>query len=247
MPVGLTEDYRLNLDAMASAVTDQTKMIFVCNPNNPTGTINSKAEVESFLARIPENVLIVLDEAYCDFADDPAYPDSLQYLGKYENIAVLRTFSKIMGLAAQRIGYIMTNQALIESMQRVRQPFPVNRTVQAGAIASLEDHDFVRKTLELNREGKKQYQDAFDQLGLTYTDSQTNFVYVELPGLSGELVFEQMLREGVIVRPQTTAGRPSALRITIGSTVDNERTIAALTRAIIQSNKDRSVCSGKND
>jgi len=229
--VPMTGNNCLDLDAFARAVTPRTKMIFVCNPNNPSGTMNTQEEVERLLASVPSNVLVILDEAYYDFVDQPDFPQSLSYMRDYPNLMILRTFSKVMGLAGLRIGYAIASSEIIKVMLKAREPFPVNRIAQAGALASLDDKEFVAKTVTLNAAGREQYYKAFNEMNLRYYESQTNFVYVEL-GKSANNVFEAMLRDGVIVRPLTSQGRPFAMRISIGTPEQNERTIAVFKKAM---------------
>ncbi|MHC1719947.1 MAG: histidinol-phosphate transaminase [Clostridiaceae bacterium] len=230
--VPLTKDNRLDLDGFAKAITSKTKMVFVCNPNNPTGTIITAEELDKLLAVVPEDVLVIMDEAYFEFADDPGFPDSLIYLPKYKNMIVLRTFSKIMGLAALRIGYAIADESLIRVMLKAREPFPVNRAAQAGALASLDDHEFVEKTLQVNLSGRKQLTVGLSELGLTVYPSQTNFVYGELNGQDSKKIFEAMLHDGVIIRPQKASGRLDALRISIGTQEENTATLASLKKAL---------------
>ncbi len=229
--VPMTEDNCLDLDGFVQAITPRTKMMFVCNPNNPSGTINTREEVERLLASVPPNVLVILDEAYYNFVDQLDFPQSISYMKDYPNLMILRTFSKVMGLAGLRIGYAIASSEIIKVMLKAREPFPVNRIAQAGALASLQDKEFVTKTVTLNWAGRKQYYKAFNEMGLRYYESQTNFVYVEL-GKSADDVFQEMLRDGVIVRPLTAQGRPFALRISIGTPEQNERTIAVLKKAM---------------
>jgi len=207
-------------------------MVCVCNPNNPTGTIITAEELDKLLAAVPEDVLVIMDEAYFEFADDPDFPDSLIYLPKYKNMVVLRTFSKIMGLAALRIGYAIADESLIRVMLKAREPFPVNRAAQAGALASLDDHEFVEKTLRVNLSGRKQLTEGLSELGLTVYPSQTNFVYGELNGQDSQKIFQAMLHDGVIIRPQKASGRLDALRISIGTQEENAATIASLKKAL---------------
>lgn len=233
VPVALDAQYRMDLAAMAAAVTPKTKVLFVCNPNNPTGTVCKAAQVETLLQAVPKTVLVVLDEAYYHFVKDPDYPDSVGYLKNHENVVVLRTFSKIMGLAAQRVGYAMANEAVIKGMLKLRQPFPVNRAGQAGALASLDDVDFIEETLRVNNAGREQYYAVFREWGLPFCESHTNFIYVELPaGCPAQQVFGLMLQDGVIVRPQSFAGRPDALRITFGTREENDRTLQSMRKAL---------------
>ena len=231
--IPLTPDHRLDVEGFISAVTPKTKIAFLCNPNNPTGTIVTKQEFERLLTSLPETVLLVSDEAYYDFADDPAYPQSIPYLSQYPNLIIIRTFSKIMGLAGVRVGYCMAHPAVVKVMLKAREPFPVNRPAQAGALAALDDVDFIQSTLQLNRKGREQYYQAFASMGLTYYPTQTNFVFVEL-GQPAEPVFQALLRQGVVVRPVGYMGEPSCLRITIGTFEQNERTISALAKVLDQ-------------
>lgn len=229
--VPLTSDYRLDIAGFISALTPRTKMVFLCNPNNPTGTIITHEEFERLLAALPKTVLLVSDEAYYDFADDPAYPQSVPYLHNYPNLIIIRTFSKIMGLAGVRVGYAIAHPDIVKVMLKAREPFPVNRPAQAGALAALDDVDFVRRTLQVNTDGREQYYRAFETMELTYYPTQTNFVFVDL-GRPAEPVFQTMLRDGVIVRPVTSMGETNGMRITIGTPEQNERTIAALSKAL---------------
>lgn len=232
--VPVTGDCRLDLEAFAGAVTDRTKIIFVCNPNNPTGTISTKKEVEALLSKVPENVLVVMDEAYYDFAEKKEYPQTVPMLKEHKNMIVLRTFSKIMGMASLRIGYAMADPDIVQMMKKAREPFPVNRIAQAGALSALDDKEFVEEVTKLNYEGRFQYHQAFNEMGLTSFESQTNFVYVEIGGYSSQEIFVKMLKDGVIIRPQSFEGRPDALRITIGTKEENERTITSLKKALLK-------------
>jgi histidinol-phosphate aminotransferase len=229
--VPLTDDLRLDLPAMVAAVTQRTKMLFLCNPNNPTGTIVHAAEVERALGALPDSVLVVSDEAYYDFVDDPRFPDSIRYLRTYRNLIVLRTFSKTAGLAGLRIGYAIADPDVVRMMLKTREPFPVNRIAQAGALASLDDVEFTKRSIEIVRNGKRKLYQALAELGVKFYPSQANFVFVDL-GRPSAPVFEKMLRAGVIVRPLTFAGVPNGLRITVGLESDNVRTIAALRKAL---------------
>ncbi len=231
--VPLTLDYRLDVDGFLSAITPRTKMLFLCNPNNPTGTINTQDEFDRLIKQTPRTVLLVIDEAYHDFADDPAYPQTIPYLRDHPNLVILRTFSKITGLAGLRVGYAIAQPEVTKLMLKAREPFPVNRIAQAGALASLDDADFVRRTLEVNRKGREQFYHAFDEMRLKYCRSQANFIFVDL-GRPVEPVFEALLREGVIVRPLTSFGLPNGMRISVGREEENGRTIAALKKVLAQ-------------
>lgn len=229
--VPLNANLEQDLNAMAEAVTDKTKMIFICNPNNPTGTIVSHKALAQFIKKVREDVIIVIDEAYFEYATSPAYSTALDLLSQRDTLVVLRTFSKIYGLAALRIGYAVANPELIRFVMKLREPFPVNRLAQAGALAALEDVSFKQQTLRVNMLGKAQYIRAFEKMGLKFYDSQTNFIYVEI-NKSAQEVFQAMLHDGIIVRPQSFPGHPDALRITFGTTEENDKTIAALKKAL---------------
>jgi len=229
--VPILPDYRQDINGMIAAVTSRTKMVFLCNPNNPTGTIISKQEFELVIHSIPENVLIISDEAYYDFADNPDYPQTLNYLPDRDNLIILRTFSKVMGLAGIRIGYAMAHPDIIKILYKAREPFPVNRIAQVGALASLNDHDFVNKSIENNNEGLNQYYKAFDEMGIKYAMSQTNFIFADL-GTPAAPIFEALLREGIIIRPLGAQGRPNCIRITIGTKEQNKRVIKALKKQL---------------
>lgn len=226
-----TPDRRFDVDAILKAVNRKTKMVFIANPNNPTGTIITKAEFDKLVNNIPESTLLVCDEAYYDFAGDAAYPQTIPYLENHPNLIILRTFSKIMGLAGVRIGYAIAHPEVIKMMMRVRDPFPVNRAAQAGALAALDDTDFIRRSIQLVDAGRQQFYRAFDEMGIKYTTSQANFVFFELDG-EAQPLFEALLREGVIVRPLGPQGMPNCIRITIGTTHQNERAIRSLQKVL---------------
>lgn len=229
--VPLTDSGNYDLDGILRAVTGRTKAVFLCNPNNPTGRIVTRDQAELFAAQLPERVLLVMDEAYCDFADPDLYPDSIQMLPAHKNLIVLRTFSKLYGLAGVRCGYAVADAEIIRVMNKAREPFPVSRIAQAGAGAALDDTDFVRRTLANNRQGLQTLYKAFDAMGLAYYPSHANFVYVEL-GQDAEPIFQKMLRLGVIVRPLGGMGKKTAMRITVGLPEENEQLIRALRQAL---------------
>jgi len=224
----LADGYRIDLDAAADAVTDRTKIVYVCNPNNPTGTMSTTAEVERLLDRVPEHVLCVMDEAYVEMVDSDDYPDALAMVRDGRpNVLVLRTFSKVYGMAGIRLGYGFGSPDVVEALAKVRAAFTVNSLAQAAGIAALRDDAFVRRTLELNRAGRHQLCEAFDRLGLEYAESHTNFVLVRIgPGALD--VMDRLLRLGVIVRPMTAYELPEFLRISIGTPHQNERLIVGL-------------------
>ena len=216
IPMGL--GLRHDMDAIAAAINVNTKMIFICNPNNPTGTIVSKNEVDEFLSKIPDNIFVVFDEAYFEYAvDDKDYPNSMYYQKKgYKNVITLRTFSKAFGLAGLRIGYGIADLEVIEMLEKVRLPFNVGNLAQAGAIAAINDIEHMRKSVAINKEGKEYLYEEFDKLGFTYPKTYANFIYVDT-GINGKELFEKLLKKGVIVR----AMPGSAIRITIGTMEEN--------------------------
>lgn len=222
--------YTHHLEAIADAITPATRMVFLANPNNPTGTIFFRDEWEEFLARVPEDVIIVMDEAYFEYVDDPRYPDSLSSHTPTRALLTLRTFSKIYGLAGLRIGYGIAPPVLVDLMDRVRAPFNVNSLAQAAAVAALEDEEHVKRTREVNRQGMEFLRREFERLGLEYVPSWANFILVRVG--NGARVYEALLRRGVIVRPMGVYGFPEHLRISIGTPEENERCIAALKQVL---------------
>lgn len=220
-------DYKYDLDALADRFTDKTRIVFIANPNNPTGTMNTRAEVERLIERLPERALLVLDEAYYEYVDDPDYPDSIQYVRDGLNVVVLRTFSKIYALAGLRVGYGIARPDIVKIIDQVREPFNVNTVAQYAATASLADRDHVEKNRTLNKEGKEQFCRVFRELGLTYAPSQANFVFVDLNRDAVE-VSNELMRRGVIIRPGNIFGTPTCARVTIGTAEENERFLSEL-------------------
>ncbi len=216
-----------DLKAMADAVNENTRVVWICNPNNPSGTIVSEADLLTFLERVSKDVLVVLDEAYYEYVVAPEYPQTIPLLEKYPNLIILRTFSKIYGLAALRIGYGVASVEVISHLNHVREPFNTSTLAQAAARAALADQDFISDCRERNRQGLKQLTDKFDEWGLKYYPSQTNFILVDLQRDSDE-VFQQLLRQGIIVRSGNALGFPGFQRITIGSPEQNEKILSAL-------------------
>ena len=230
--VPLTEDLRHDLDAMAEAITERTKMVFVANPNNPTGTIVKKDEVGRFLSRIPDHVIVVFDEAYYEFAcDEPDFPDLKEMAVRGErNLILMRTFSKAYGLAGLRIGYGISNETIIDYMNRVRQPFNVNLLAQEAALAALDDQEHVKKTVELTKEGLSYFYRCFEEMGLEYVPSYANFVLVKVS--KGREVFEKLLDRGVIVRAMDGYSLPEYIRVNVGLPEENEKFINALKQVL---------------
>ena len=223
-------NYTHDLEAMADAITPSTRLVFLANPNNPTGTIFFRSQWREFLAAVPERVIIVLDEAYAEFVDDPEYPDSLADLAANHLLVVLRTFSKIYGLAALRIGYGIGRPELIELVNRVRQPFNVGTLAQVGAMAALDDTEHVEATRRVNRDGLAYLRAECERLGLTYVPSWANFLLINVG--NGMRVYERLLREGVIVRPMGFYGLPEHIRVTVGIAAENERFVGAISKVL---------------
>ncbi|HHX76775.1 MAG TPA: aminotransferase class I/II-fold pyridoxal phosphate-dependent enzyme, partial [Firmicutes bacterium] len=221
------KDYTHDLKAMAGAVTPRTKIIFVCNPNNPTGTIVVREEVDAWLKALPENILVVFDEAYYEYVDNDRYPRSLEYVRQGKNVVVLRTFSKIYGLAGLRVGYGIANREIVAALNRVRQPFNVNSLAQKAALAALDDREFLANSREVVNEGKKYLYRALEEMGLFYVPSEANFIFIDT-GLDCGEVFPRLLQKGVIVRTGDIFNHPTFIRLTVGTMRDNERFIAAL-------------------
>lgn len=223
-------NYGHDLAAMAAAVTQRTKIIFLANPNNPTGTVFGRVALEAFLDNVPSRVLVVLDEAYVDYVSAADYPNGIDYLPRYANLLVTRTFSKAYGLAGLRIGYGVSHPAVAEMFNRVRQPFNVNLVAQHAALAALDDVEHLARTRETNGRGMAQLTAGFDALGLSYIPSAGNFVCVAVADAGR--VYEALLREGVIVRPVANYGLPNYLRVTVGLAEENERFLSALEKVI---------------
>jgi len=222
------KDWRHDLDAMASKITDRTRLIFIANPNNPTGTINTKAEMDRFMKKVPEGVLVIVDEAYYEYLESKEYADSLKYLKADRDILVLRTFSKIYGLAGLRIGYGIAKATLIDEMNKVRQPFNVNSLAQAAAIEALKDENHLSKVKQLNIRGKKFLYKELKKMGISFVPSEANFIYIMFNEEVAGKTYEKMLKQGVIVRPMG----PKAIRITTGLQGENTKLIKALEKAV---------------
>lgn len=218
--------YTADLDAMLAAITPKTRAVFIANPNNPTGTLVGQEAIDRFMAQVPDHVLVVFDEAYFEFLDDTVAPDVLKYVREGRNVVVMRTFSKIMGLANLRIGYGITTPELAAVLQRTRQPFNANGIAQAGALAGLLDGEHMSKTRELTHEGRKYFQKEFASMGLEFVPSVANFVLVKVG--DGNAVFQTMLRKGIILRAMASYGLPEWVRISVGTMEQNRRCIAEL-------------------
>ena len=226
------KNWGYDLDALRQRITDKTRVIFIANPNNPTGTWLRSGELESFIAEVPGQVLVVVDEAYFDYAHFPDtgaddYPDCMTWISKYPNLMVARTFSKSHGLAGLRVGYAVSDPQVAELMNRVRPPFNVNSMALAAAAASLDDEEHLQVSLDMNTTGLRQLEAAFAEMGLEYIPSVANFISVDV-GRPGADVFEALLHEAVIVRPVANYGMPNHIRVTVGRLEENRRFIESL-------------------
>jgi histidinol-phosphate aminotransferase len=216
-----------DLQAMADRINARTRMVFIANPNNPTGTIVTEDEVRRFVERVPDRCIVVFDEAYHGYVTSPDYPDTIRYVQEGRNVVVLRTFSKIYGLAGLRVGYGLARPEIVRLIEKVREPFNVNLIAQAAACEALRDTAHLERSARVNRQGKRFLEAAFDELGLTYAPSEANFVWFDV-GRSASGVAAGLLRRGVIVRAFNLPGCERFIRVTIGTQEENERFLAAL-------------------
>lgn len=226
-------NFKYDLDGMKRAVSGKTKVIFIANPDNPTGSYLTDREITKFIDGLSENIIVVMDEAYYDFVDAKDYPDTIKYL-KDRNVIILRTFSKAYGLAGLRIGYGLANAELIDCMNRVRQPFNVNMPAQVAALASLDDPQHLKKSVAAVFKGKKYLYRELDKMGLSYVPSQTNFILIDVRR-AGREVFERLLRYGVIVRDMEPYKLDNYIRVTVGIQKENNKFIESLKK--VMSNK----------
>ena len=228
--------YGHDLPAMLKAIEPETRVVFIANPNNPTGTLLAGAEIEAFLRAAPTDVVVVIDEAYNEYLPAAAGYDSLQWLARHRNLVITRTFSKAYGLAGLRVGYALCDPSIADLLNRVRQPFNVNNLALVAAIAALDDEPFLRKSHALNLAGLGRLTGGFERLGLAWIPSFANFVTVEIPREAGAsragTVYQQLLRAGVIVRPVAGYALPDHLRVTVGLPEENERFLNALAAAL---------------
>jgi histidinol-phosphate aminotransferase len=223
----MLKDFRLDLDAMARAITPMTKIVFVANPNNPTATIVTRDEVEHFMSRVPERTIVVFDEAYIEFAMGPDFPDSLSYVRQGRKLVVLRTFSKAASLAGLRVGYGIADADAIALMNRIRQPFNVNSLAQVAALAALDDEAHTLECVRMIEAGRHFLYAEFKRIGLQYVPSRANFILVDV-GRNAADIYQKLLHQGVIVRPMTPFGLETALRITVGTPEENRKLVKAL-------------------
>ena len=225
------KDHTHDLAAMAERIGPKTKLVFVCNPNNPTGTIVGRKQLSAFVEALPDHVVLILDEAYFEFVDDEQYPNALDYIREGRNVVGLRTFSKLYGIAGLRIGYTLASPELTGVMERVREPFPVSRVAEAAALAALDDEEFKSRVLANNQESKHFFYQSFDRLGLSYAKTHTNFMFVDL-GTDAKEAAQALLERGYLIRPGTPWKHPSFARVTFGTVEENRGLVAALTEVL---------------
>jgi histidinol-phosphate aminotransferase len=224
-------DHRYDLDALLDAVDERTKLVYICHPNNPTGTMNTRAELDAYFARVPAHVLTVVDQAYFEYIEDPEYPDAIaEYFHSGQRVAVLRTFSKIYGLAGLRVGYAVAPASCVTSLSKTRRAFDVASAAQVAALASLDSPEEIERRRRINAEGRARVEQALRNHGLDPVGpAVANFVYAEV-GEDARPLFEELLRLGVIVRPLGGFGAPGAIRVTVGTPEENELFAEALGR-----------------
>jgi histidinol-phosphate aminotransferase len=221
------DGFRHDLPAMLEAITKRTKLIFLCNPNNPTGTILTRAELTDFLKAVPRGIVVILDEAYADFADDPEFPDGIELLKQgFNNLVVYHTFSKIYGMAGLRLGYAVAAPEIIKQALRIKDPFNVNLVAQAAGIAALNSKMHVLLSKELVQIGKRHFYEELDQMGIGYLPTQANFILIDC-GRDSAPLYDYLLRSGIIVRPTHSFGLPSCIRVTFGTAEQNDRFLKA--------------------
>lgn len=218
------KDFRHDLDRMAEAVNEKTRILFIANPNNPTGTISTKAELDRLMHRLPDGILVVMDEAYCEYVTDPEYADSMKHFRDGRDILVLRTFSKIYGLAGLRIGYGIAKEDITGEMDRIRNPFNANSLAQAAALSALKDEEHLKYSREINEKGKRYLYEELNSMDIRYVPTEANFIYMLVR--DSEAVYDALLKQGVIVRPMG----PDSIRVTVGLPGENKRFIEALKR-----------------
>ncbi len=229
--VPLTADLRHDLDAMADAVGESTRIIFLANPNNPTGTYVTRGELDAFMDRVPGDVLVVIDEAYKEYVTAPDYPDGLELLRRGRQVAVLRTFSKIYGLAGLRLGYALTTPEVHDAAERIRSPFNTNSVAQAAALAALDDEAHVTRSREHNSRELTFLAEGLAGLGIAFTPSVANFILVDT-GMDAAEVYQELLRRGIIVRPMGACNLPASIRVTVGTRRENEDFLAAIRQVL---------------
>jgi histidinol-phosphate aminotransferase len=217
-----------DLESMLQAIDEHTRVVWICNPNNPTGTYVPESALLSFLEKVPKHVLVVVDEAYYEYVQAEDYPQTVPLLNKYNNLMILRTFSKAYGLAGLRIGYGVASETLIQQMEPAREPFNTSVLAQVAALAAIDDQQFIKDCAEKNKQGLKQFYRFCDEHKLKYYYSEGNFILIDF-GIEGNEVFQYLLERGIIVRSGNALGFPTSVRITIGTETQNEEVLAALT------------------
>ncbi|MEH6469305.1 MAG: histidinol-phosphate transaminase [Porticoccus sp.] len=222
-----------DLNAMAAAVNKNTRLMFIANPNNPTGTWVALDAIESLIQKVPEHVLVVVDEAYFEYVDKPEYGSALSLLDQYPNLVITRTFSKAYGLASLRLGYAISHPDVADIINRLRQPFNINSMALAAAVAVLDDKDYLSRSIDINRSGYEQLVSGFDQMGLDFIPSVGNFVSVQMPG-DTQALYQALLKHGVIVRPIGVYGMPDHLRVSIGLQEENQRFLDVLGQLLLE-------------
>ncbi|CAI8699330.1 histidinol-phosphate transaminase [Bacillus pseudomycoides] len=225
-----------DLDTMLKQIDEQTQIVWICNPNNPTGTYVEKQKLLSFLEAVPKSTLVIMDEAYYEYAGEKEYPQTLLLLEEYENLMVLRTFSKAYGLAAFRIGYAVGNEKLIQQLEVARLPFNTSAVAQAVGLVAIEDQEFLQECVKQNAEGLNQYYTFCKEYDVFYYPSQTNFIFLKL-GIPGNEAFERLMRKGYIVRSGAAFGLPDGIRITVGLKEENDEIIELLTELVKEQKK----------
>ncbi len=236
-------DYCIDLEDMLEKTNEKTKIVFICNPMNPTGTIVTRQELEPFLEQIPQNTLVVLDEAYSHFVSDRNYPDGIDYVRQGKNVIVLRTFSKIYGLGGIRIGYGVAHPELIQYLRQVKEPFNVNTLAQVGALAALRDDNHLNRTVNLVWAEKAFLYEELSAMGIRFVPSEANFIFIDV-GMDARSLFQDMLKRGIIIRPGDIWNLPSFVRLTIGTREQNFRFIKALKD--IREDLFRTTCRGNS-
>ncbi|MDW7740277.1 MAG: histidinol-phosphate transaminase [Bacillota bacterium] len=227
------ENFAYDLDAVLNAVNEKTRIVFICSPNNPTGSIVYKEDLDRFVEKLPDNVLLVLDQAYIEYVDEPEHPTGLDYIEKGYPVIALRTFSKIYGLAGLRIGYGISTPEIIADLGRVREPFNVNAMAQAAARAALGDTKHLEQSRELVLKSRRQLADGFAELGLRAVPDQANFCFVDIK-VDSKQAFQALLRKGVIVRTGDIFGHPTYIRVTYGTEEQNKRFLTALKEVLVE-------------
>ncbi len=225
--VPLTEDFRHDLGAMADAITERTRMVFIANPNNPTGSINTKDEFDSFMEQVPGDIIVVVDEAYFEYSTDEDYADSMGHLRDGRNLIILRTFSKAYGLAGLRIGFCITRPDIAGELNKIREPFNTSSLAQAAALAALDDDEHITRSVQENIKGKEYLYAELERLGVKFVPTHANFIFM-MPGVDAGALNEALLKRGVIIRPM---GK-KAVRVTIGTEKENKAFIKALSEAM---------------